>query len=136
MITALAGFAALALGGAISLLVLRVIDPKYALDLDTRSWVQYFDSMTHSSVLLSAIAAAAGAAIITSQRPVLLTGVYLGLNLVPSMSLVGMALASGDLILAKKAFTAWAVNAGLVIFVGGLMLGLKQILVDRRRALG
>ena len=135
VIASIFGLAMMALGAAVSLLILRVIDPKSG-SLESRSWVQYFASMTHSSVLLAAIAAAAGAAIIMSQRHVLLTGVYLGLNLAPSMSLVGMGLVSGDLPLARKAFIAWAVNAALVILMGGLVLGLKQVFEFRRRALG
>lgn len=135
VLACICGFAMMALGAAVSLLVLRAIDPKSGI-LESRSWVQYFASMTHSSALLVAIAAGAGAFIILSQRPVLLTGVYLGLNLVPSMSLVGVGLVSGDLLLVKQAFISWVINAALVILVGALILGLKQAFEFRRRALG
>lgn len=59
MLATICGFAMMAFGAAVSLLVLRVIDPKSGI-LESRSWVQYFASTTHSSMLLAAIAAAAG----------------------------------------------------------------------------
>jgi len=135
LLASIAGFSMMAFGAALTLLVLRVVDPKYALDLDTRSWVHHFSSVTHSAVLLSAIAAAAGAVIIISQPLVLLTGVYIALALVPSMSLVGMGLASGDLPLARKGLVHWAVDVALVILIGAIVLGLKQALVHHRRTL-
>lgn len=86
-------------------------------------------------MLVSAFAAAAGAVVITGQRSVLTTGVMIALALIPSMSIVGMALASADLALAGRGFVRWSVDAVLVVLISAVVLGLKQLLLHRRRAL-
>jgi uncharacterized membrane protein len=54
--------------------------------------------------------------------------------LIPSMALVGMGAATGHFELATRGLTRWAVDAVLVLLLGGVVFGLKQALLHRRRA--
>lgn len=136
--SSLAGYAMMLLGGAITLLILRVIDSGAAAGsgLESRSWAQYWSTFTPPGVLASIIGAAAGAFVVSGLRSVLTTGVMITLSLVPSITLVGMAIASGDMTLAAKAFVRWSVDVLLVLLMSAVVLGAKQKLVHRRRALG
>lgn len=122
-----AGYAAMIIGAAAALLLLTRLDPS-AASLGDRQWVQYWSSVKPSSVLIALAAGAAGAAIIAAQRSVLTAGVMIALALVPSASIVGMALASGDLGLAGNGAWRWLVDALCVVAGGGLILLLKRYL--------
>lgn len=130
------GYLALALGAALTLLILMMIDAERTSNLETRSWVRYWSSVTSSGVLLSLVAGAAGAVTVTAQRSVLSAGVMIALALVPSMSIVGMALVVGDFALAGRGLGRWAVEAASVIVSSAVVLGMKQAFIHRRRALG
>lgn len=130
------GYLLLALGAALTLLVLRLVDPGAAPELESRSWVRYWSSLTPPSVVLSVLAAAAGAVVITAQRSVLSSGVMIALALVPGMSIAGMALVSGEFWLAAQGLGRWAVDAASVVVVSAAVLGLKQAFIHKRRALG
>lgn len=131
----IAGYAMLALGGAVALLVLRAVDPGAAPALASRRWVQYWTYVPTTGVIVSVFAAAAGTFIVIGQRSVLSTGVMIALALIPSMSLVGMGLVSGDLALAGQGFVRWAVDAGLILVVSAAVLLAKRALVHRHAAL-
>ncbi|MBE9010907.1 DUF389 domain-containing protein [Pseudanabaenaceae cyanobacterium LEGE 13415] len=135
IIAAIVGFFSVALGAAIAVGFLQVVQPRPGLDLNTQTVAQYFSSLSGSSILAASIAAIAGSVIIAAQQLVLLTGVYLGLNLVPSMSLVGMAIASGKWHLAQSSFINWLANAGLVLGWCAVVFSLKQVFWHRRQAL-
>jgi uncharacterized membrane protein len=136
LLSTVAGYGALALGAALTLLALRLIDPNSALDLETRSWVRYWSTVTPSGVLLALIAGVAGAVTVTAQRSVMSAGVMIALALIPAMSIAGMALAVGDLTLAGQGLMRWAVEAVSVVIAGTIVLGLKQMLLHRRHAQG
>ena len=135
LLAASAGYGLLAAGSALTFALLRALDPAAPDALGERSLVQLYASVTPSSVLVSVVAGTASAFVVASQRTVLLSGVYLALALVPGMSLVGAALAAGDLALAGRALAVWAVPAGSVVVLGGLVLTLKRSFRDRRPVL-
>lgn len=120
-----AGYAALIFGAAMALLLLSSLGSSEA-SLEDRHWVQYWSSVKASSVLIALAAGAAGAAIIAAQRSVLSAGVMIALALIPSASIVGMALASGNLGLAGSGASRWLVDALCVVLGGGLVLSLKR----------
>lgn len=131
-----AGYLALALGAALTLLLLRVVDSTRPPDLETRYWVGYWSKMTPVGVILALIAGAAGAFTVTAQRSVLSAGVMIALALVPSLAIAAMALVSGNPELAGEGILRWGADAGSVLLTGGVVLAAKQRLVHRRRALG
>lgn len=136
VLSSVVGYLLLVLGAAVAALLLAAVDPSRSADLHSREWVGYWSQVTATGVLTAIVGGAAGAVVVTAQRPVLSVGVMIALALIPSASLIGMGLAFGDPILAGQAFTRWAVETLCVIGAGGVVLGAKQILVHKRRALG
>lgn len=136
--SSIAGYFTMLCGGAITLLVLRATDPGATggSDLEARTWVQYWSSFTPPGVIASFLGAAAGAFVVSGLRSVLTTGVMITLSLVPSITLVGMAMANGNMSLAADAFARWGVDVALVLLMSAVVLGLKQKLLHRRRSLG
>ena len=130
-----AGYFGLALGGLASLLILGVVDPSRSADLQSRSWVQFWSTVTPTGVVASAFAGAAGAFVVSGQRSVLTTGVMIALALIPSMAIVGMAVGAGDFVLAGRALVRWLVDVGLVILMSALVLMLKRWYLRSHRAL-
>lgn len=137
-VSALAGYALIVLGGVTTLLILRVIDPTPTAghELEAREWVQYWSSFTSPGVFASVLGALAGAFVVSGLRSVLTTGVMITLSLVPSITLAGMALVDGNTELAQGALARWVVDVAIVVTMSALVLGLKQKLLHRRRALG
>lgn len=135
LVSAITGYVALAVGAAVALLILDVVDSTRTTELRTRSWVQFWSTLTATGVVASAFAAAAGAVVISGQRSVLTTGVMIALALIPSMTIVGMAVAVGDFALAGRGFVRWAVDAGLVVLLSAAVLVVKRLYLHRHRAL-
>jgi uncharacterized membrane protein len=127
------GYALLALGAALAALVIGLVDPSPPVELEADSWVRYWSTFTPEGVVVSAFAGMAGAVVVTGQRSVLTAGVMIALALIPSMSIVGMALVSGDFALAGRG--RWLLDVVLVMLAGALVLGLKQRFLHRHRAL-
>lgn len=135
LISTIAGYLLLALGGLVSVLILQAVDPGRTADLETRSWVQFWSTLTPTGVVASTFAGAAGAVVISGQRSVLTTGVMIALALIPSMAIVGMGIGVGDFALAGRGFVRWAVDAGLVVLLSALVLSLKRLYLRHHRAL-
>lgn len=135
-VSAAIGYFMMILGAMLAVLILPMIEPTKSTVLETRSWVGYWSTFTPSGVLVSAFGAIAGAIVVSGLRSVLTTGVMITLALIPSMSIVGMAIVTADAELAGKALLRWAVDAALVILLSTLVLGIKQKFVHRRRAIG
>ena len=135
LISAAAGYLLLAVGAIISVMILAAVDPTRSADLETRSWVQFWSTLTPTGIVASTFAAAAGAFVISGQRSVLTTGVMIALALIPSMAIVGMGIAVGDFSLAGRGFVRWAVDAALVVLVSATVLYLKRAYLQQHRAL-
>lgn len=133
--SALIGYLVMALGGLATVWIMRAVDPQASLDLTSRHWVQYWSSFSGSGVVVSAFASVAGAVIISGLRSVMTTGVMIALALIPSMTIVGMAVAVGDWQLAGGGLARWAADAGLVVLCSALVLGAKQKWYHRRNSL-
>jgi hypothetical protein len=135
MVAGGAGYLLLALGAVVSALILQAVDSERSVELGTRSWVQFWSTVTPTGVVASTFAAAAGAVVISGQRSVLTTGVMIALALIPSMAIVGMGISVGDFSLAAGGFVRWAVDVALVVVVSALVLSLKRLYLHRHRAL-
>jgi uncharacterized hydrophobic protein (TIGR00271 family) len=131
----LAGYVAMAIGAAVTVLILEAIQPS-ATPLSEKFWVGYWSSLKPSSVVVSLAASAAGAAIIAAHRSVLTAGVMIALALIPALSIMGMGLAVGDFDLAWKGFWRWGVDALCVVIGGGTVFLLKRTVLGRGHAGG
>lgn len=135
LISTISGYLILAVGAALTLMLLQVVDSSASIDLTARSWVQYWSTVTWNGLILAILAGAAGAVTVSAQRSVLSAGVMIALALIPSMTIAGMALAVGDITLIGKGLMRWIVDVGAVIVSSTAVLGTKHVLVHRRRAL-
>jgi hypothetical protein len=75
----------------------------------------------------------AGGVVVSSRMKVLATGAMVALAIIPSMALIGMGLAMGNLELALGAFGRWSVEVGCLILGDGSIMVLKWTLLHRRR---
>lgn len=132
LLSTAAGYAAMIAGAAAGLLLMSYIDPS-ELGLEERRWIGYWSRITPPAIAVALAAGAAGAAIIAAHRSVLTAGVMIALALVPSASMVGMSLASGDLALAGESLGRWAVDATCVMIGGGAVFLTKQVALHSRR---
>jgi uncharacterized membrane protein len=128
------GYLMLAAGGLVAALVLQIVDPDSTRILAERRWVQYWSSFSPAGTVASVFGAVGGAIVVCGLRAVLTTGVMITMALIPSMALVGMGAATGNLELATKDFVRWLVDAGLVLLLSSAVFGMKQLLLHRRRA--
>jgi hypothetical protein len=76
--------------------------------------VSYWTNITLPGLLVSALAGAAGALLIATDRSVLTAGVLITLALIPSAALIGMMLVMWDLPLLGGAALRWLIDAALV----------------------
>ncbi len=132
----MAGYAVLALGAAVAVLVLQAVDPATGSNPGTRHWVQYWSSFRASGVVVALFAGAAGAVILASRRTVFAAGVMVALALIPAMALVGFGAVTGDPALAARGLARWSIEALAVIAATALVIGVKQVAVHRRRGIG
>lgn len=128
------GYLALVLGAAAAALIAMLISSTPEGELGSRYWVQYWSSLNPMSVVIALAASGAGAAIIAAQRSVLTAGVMIALALVPSASIIGMALVSGEPGLAGQAAMRWLVDVGCVVLGGAVVFGAKRMLLRGKPA--
>ena len=126
------GFAVLAAAAALVFILLRAsgegsIEKFLAFPL-TYHWT----SFGVSTVIITALAAAAGAIIILSHRSVLTAGVLIALSLVPAAAIIGIGLAAGLWEYALRGLGMWALNAGLIVLVAAVVVALKKKGFHRR----
>ncbi|WP_043530916.1 DUF389 domain-containing protein [Litchfieldella xinjiangensis] len=127
-----AGYLALAMGAAFATMILTLWESGAKPGLADQQWVDYWSSLSFSGVLISCFGAIAGPVIVTAQRSVMTVGVMITLALIPSMGIVGMGLAVGDLALASQGFMRWCVDAALVTTMSSMVFGLKKRFLHHR----
>ncbi len=95
--------------------------------------VGYWDRVTLSATVVTLAAGVGGALLVAANRSVLTAGVMIALALVPSASLVGMGLVTGELDLAGRAALRWVHDAGIVTATAVAVLAPMR--AQRRRGL-
>lgn len=130
------GYLSLAGGGLTIVILLQLLQPGAVGDLESREWVRFWSTVTPGGAIAAVLGGTAGAIVVTSQRPVLTTGVMIALALIPSLTIAGMALGSGDIALAGRGLQRWLVDAVIVTVAAAIVLWLKQRAVHRRRERG
>lgn len=122
----LLGYAILAAAAAIATPFALAIANINGEELAQRFWADYWTNIKLDGVVTSALAGIAGGIIVSSRLKVLATGVMVALAFVPSMALVGMGFASGNVSIVVGASGRWAVEAICVIFGGGTVILMKR----------
>jgi uncharacterized membrane protein len=133
----LQGYAALIFGSVAAVVLLTVVgeDPRGgdASYLPSGVLIAYWSSISPSSLLVSLFAGLAGVILVTVNRSLLTAGVMVALALVPSASLVGIGLATGDIGLAAEGALRWISDVALVALTAAAILYWKLRVVHRRR---
>lgn len=94
--------------------------------------IAYWTQPSWHGIVISAVAAVCGGLLIAIDRTVLTAGVMVALALVPTATLVPMALLAGDLATAGAAGGRFAVEVGLVLVGSAAVFAVKRRR-DRRR---
>lgn len=136
----LESYAALVVGAAAAavFLLLTADDPRGAGSsyLPSGVLVEYWTTISASSVLIALVAGLAGAVLIAVHRSLLTAGVMVALALVPGAAIAGIGLATADLALSGQGALRWAVDVAMVAIASvGVML-LKLRFVHRRSMSG
>ncbi|HVM14813.1 MAG TPA: DUF389 domain-containing protein [Egibacteraceae bacterium] len=129
-------YAALVAGSAIAavlawLLGASPLDADVSGYLATGTLVDYWTTLTWTGVVVGAVAGVCGGLLMSINRTVLTAGVMVALALVPTASLVPMAMLAGNFTMAGSALLRFLVEVALVLLGSALVFGVKRYL-DRR----
>jgi hypothetical protein len=127
------GYLVLAASAALLFLVLRLTGVATVGEFVGNHEVKSLADPEPRSMLLSACGALAGMVMLTSYRRYLLPGALIALLIIEAAALVGAALAAGEPGLAYGALVRFLITAVLVFAAGVLIVGLKQLIVHRRK---
>ncbi len=131
------GYVALLLGAALAALVMRATGISLLSEegyyADPHVLVSYWTSLTVPSLLVSSVASVAGTIFVASNRSVLTAGVMIALALIPSATMVSIALVAASWSVAGQALLRWAVDAALVLIFSALVFMWKRYRLHRRR---
>jgi hypothetical protein len=126
VIATAAGYGAVLVGGFAAVLVLQAAAPLPWEMFRSYSWVQFWSTLTPTATFIAVVAAIAGAFALSNRGVIPLSGVLIALDLVPPTSMVGMALAAGDVGFAARNAERAAVDMAVVLIVGGAVLALER----------
>ncbi len=133
------GYLALMLGAALAILLMRLVgkSPPGAESsyLPPMQLLTYWSSIEGSSIIVSVAASVGGAVLIAANRAVLTAGVMLGLALIPSSAMIGVAGASLDLTMGLSGLLRWAIDAALVVGSSAVVFAWKRHRTHRRAML-
>jgi hypothetical protein len=124
----LRAYASLVAAAALTALLLRAIGyniPEGSTTYHTvhQKLLDYWSTVTGSGLLASA-----GAILLATKRSIFTSGVMIGLALVPTMAIVGIATAGADATLAARALLRFGLDVLLILFIP-----LGYFLFERRR---
>jgi hypothetical protein len=135
LVSTFVGYLMLAIGSAIGFLLAMTMAPAPSGNVLDQHWIEFWSSFSWAGVLTALLAGLAGSAVVTSRETVFATGVMVALALIPSMAILGLGLAAGDLELAMRGLARWALEAFLVLLAAGAGILGKQALLHRRKTL-
>lgn len=127
-----AGYAALAVGAALTVGIAALVAPDSLTGLAEKDLVAYWTSPSWSAPLIALAAAIGGAIVVTTRRTVFGAGVMVALALVPGATIAGMGLAVGSLGLALDGLLRFLLDVACVIVAAFVVLGAKRAFVHRR----
>jgi hypothetical protein len=140
VIDTLKGYAVLIAAAAAAALLLRAMGksplPGEASYFPPGTLLNYWTTITATSLLVSTAASIAGAVLIASHRAVLTAGVMITLALVPSAAILGMSLAETDLHAARQSATRLLIEIALVLSCSLLVFLWKRLHIQRRDLAG
>lgn len=111
----------------------KEIFPTSSSYLSAGSLVKYWTSITSNSIAVSVAAALAGGLIMMTNKGVLTAGVMIALALIPTASLMGMAIAEGDMNILLQSSTRFGIDVLIVFFFTALVFLWKRFMKHHRK---
>ena len=131
------GYAVLILGAIAGALIIGFLNkdilPGSSTYLSASALVKYWSTITATSIIVSVFASLAGGIIIMSNKSLLTAGVMVALALIPSASLIGMALVEGDFGIVRSAALRLCIEIGIVAVFTGLIFQWKRMTSHKRK---
>lgn len=119
-------------GGIIIKLLGKEVFPGSSSYLENGVLLEYWSTITATSLIVSVIASLAGGLIIMSNKSLLTAGVMVALALIPAGALIGLGLLEGNFALAGKGATRLLLEIGIVAFFSGFIFAWKRLSTHNR----
>lgn len=131
------GYAMIIIGSAVTTFILQAAGKNpmggEASYLPAGVLVSYWTSLAFPSLLITSAASIAGVLVIITNRSILTAGVMIALALVPTATITGIALVTGELDIAGKAFLRWLIEVSFIAIFSLLIFIWKKSKVHKRR---
>lgn len=132
----LKGYFWLIVGAVIGALILKLADkqviPGSSTYLPEGALVEYWSTITSTSIIVSIFVSLAGGIIIMTNKSMLTAGVMVALALIPTGSLFGMALLEGRYEMAQTSFIRFLLEICIVAIVTGIIFLWKKYTTHKR----
>ncbi|MBW3567098.1 MAG: DUF389 domain-containing protein, partial [Proteobacteria bacterium] len=94
--------------------------------------LEYWSSITATSLLASAVAGAAGGVLIATNRSILTAGVMIALALIPTPAVVAIGVLDGDFDMAGRGLLRWIIEVVIVLVLTVLVFTWKRVHIQKR----
>lgn len=131
----LVGYALLIATAALTFTLLRALGATSAAAFIQNPEVQNIAHPSAKEVTVSVCGAFAGAVIVSAYRRSVIVGALIALVTIPAGAMIGVGWAAGHADFAAAGFTRLCLDFALIVGIGVLVFGLKQVLLHRRRPL-
>ena len=132
LLSAGAGYLALAIGAALVFALLRLTDVGTVEEFLGNSETKVLGDPSLRDLLLSSFGALAGMIMIVAYRRSIIAGPLIVLAVVPA-AMVGIALAAGRPDMAYQGLERFVLDVAIIVFWGTLVVALKQAFTHRRK---
>jgi hypothetical protein len=131
--SAAVGYAVLTLVAALVFWALRQPGAVSNSDLLTNPEVGRIAKPELTALLASACGALAGIVMLAAYRRSVIAGPLIALTVIPAAALIGMAPVAGSWAVAVAGLDRLAMDLGLIVLAGVIVVGIQQVLVHKRR---
>lgn len=133
--SALLGYLLIAVMAGLAFLLLEATEVTASKTFLGSKEIDKLSNPTSLDFLVSSAAAVAGVTMVASRRFALLAGPLMALALIPSAAMAGVAAAVGEGELVVQGLERLGIDVALILVLGLILVGLKQVVVHRRRPL-
>ncbi len=131
--SAAVGYAVLILTAALVFWALQVVGAVSSTDLLTNPEVGRISHPEPPALLVSACGAVAGVVMLAAYRRSVIAGPLIALTIVPAAALIGMGPVAGNWSLAVEGLERLAIDLGLIVLAGVVVVAVKQAVDHKRR---
>ena len=131
--SALVGYLLIVVAAGLAFLLLEATGAATVSKFTANKEVDTLSNPISRDLLVSGAAAVAGVIMVATRRFALLAGPLMALALIPAAALAGMAALAGEGRLLLEGLERLSIDIALILVLGLLVAGGKQVLVHRRR---